>query len=156
MVSAKKIRVIFVCMGNICRSPMAEAVFQHLIDAEGLQNNFEISSAATSSWEIGEPVHPGTRLVLRNHGVKVSPQKRAVQIKPIDYDYFDYILAMDTENLSAMRKSDKVQRLMSYAPHGTPPDVPDPYYTGDFETVYTMIESACQNLLEHIREKAAL
>jgi protein-tyrosine phosphatase len=133
---------------------MAEAVFQHLVDKAGLQNRFEISSAATSSWELGNPVHPGTRLALRNRNIPVSPRKHSIQIKPTDYDYFDYILVMDSDNLAAMRKSVKVQKLMNFAPPGTPRDVPDPYYTGDFDTVYAMIESACKNFLGYIREKA--
>lgn len=156
MDSTRNIRVLFVCMGNICRSPMAEAVFQHLVEKADLQSHFEISSAATSTWELGKPVHPGTRLVLRNHNIPVSPHKRAVQIKPMDYEYFDYILAMDADNLSALRRTEKVQRLMNFAPRGTPLNVPDPYYSGDFDTVYIMIESACTNLLVHIREKVIL
>jgi protein-tyrosine phosphatase len=153
MIVDPKIRVLFVCTGNICRSPMAEAVFQHLVNLAGLPDRFEISSAATSVWEIGEPVHPGTRLVLRNHHISISPSKRAVQITPSDYQNYDYILAMDMENMNSLRRSGKVQRLMDFAPTGTRLDVPDPYYTGDFETVYEMISSACQSLLVQICAK---
>jgi protein-tyrosine phosphatase len=150
--SSKKIRVLFVCTGNICRSPMAEAVFQNLVNTAGLRDQFEIASVATSTWELGEPVHPGTRLVLRNHNIPISSSKRAVMIKMMDYQYYDYIMAMDSENLDAMQQSDKVQRLMEYSPHDTALNVPDPYYTGNFEAVFEMINDACMSLLTHIRK----
>lgn len=152
MKTADKIRVLFVCMGNICRSPMAEAIFQKMVEDAGLCDHFEISSAATSTWEIGEPVHPGTRLILRNNQIPVSPHKRARQITPADYQHYDYILAMDGENIRAMRRDPKVQKLMDYGTNGYPHDVPDPYYTGDFETVFDMVNDACGGLLQHIRE----
>jgi protein-tyrosine phosphatase len=154
MIAQTKTRVLFVCTGNICRSPMAEAVFLHLVDGAGLSDRFEINSAATTSWEVGERPHPGTQLVLRNHQVPLSPSKRAVQITTRDYQYYDYILVMDGENIRHTRPSDKVKRLMEFAPPGNPLDVPDPYYTGDFDYVYTIIESACQGFLDYLNHQS--
>lgn len=125
----------------------------HMIDQEGLSSRFFVSSAATSSWEIGEPPHPGTQKVLRQHAIPLAPEKRAVQITPDDYTKYDYILAMDSYNLRFMQKAPNVHRLTDFAPPGSPLDVPDPYYTGDFESVYNLIESACFRLLDTIREK---
>jgi protein-tyrosine phosphatase len=135
---------------------MAEAIFQHLVNQSGFNHRFEIASAATSTWEIGEPVHPGTRLVLRNNDIPVSPQKRARQIAAADYQSYDYILAMDGENLRAMRREPNVQRLMDFGSKAYSRDVPDPYYTGDFDTVFDMLTNACQGLLTHIREEKNL
>jgi protein-tyrosine phosphatase len=131
------VRVLFICTGNICRSPMAEFIFRDLVGKAGLSEKYEIASAATSSWEIGEPVHPGTLNVLRKHQVPLDPQKRARQVTPDDYLYFDHVLAMDSYNLHHMPNMDKISPLTSYAPSGSPRDVPDPYYTGDFEYVYS-------------------
>jgi protein-tyrosine phosphatase len=135
---------------------MAEAVFQYLVNQANLQAKFEIASAATSTWEVGEPPHPGTRLILRNHSIPISSQKRAVQISPHDYTHYDYILAMDSENLSALRRDRKVRRLMDFASPQFSRDVPDPYYTGDFDTVFVMVSDACTGLLAHICQEANL
>lgn len=132
---------------------MAEAVFQHMIDQAGLSQSFQIASAATSRWEIGEPPHPGTQNVLRKHNVPLNPKKRAVQITLNDYDTYDYILAMDAENLRDMQRIPKVHRLLEFSPPGRPQDVPDPYYTGQFDYVYELIHESCERLLEAIRQQ---
>ncbi len=130
---------------------MAEAVFLNRTAEAGLSDLFEVASVATTSWEVGERPHPGTQLVLRKNKIPLSPYKRSVKISAQDYEHYDYILAMDGENLRYMHNSPKVRRLLEFAPPGNPIDVPDPYYTGDFDYVYSLIDIACKNLLEHIR-----
>jgi protein-tyrosine phosphatase len=152
----RKIKILFVCLGNICRSPMAEAVFRHLVAQQGLSDHFEIASAATSRWEVGEPVHPGTRQVLALHGIPVSPAKRAAQITQSDLAYYDFILAMDEENIADLPRLPKVRLLMDFAPQGSPHEVPDPYYNGRFEYAYRLVQAGCEGLLAHIREKEGL
>lgn len=130
---------------------MAEAIFKHLVEEAGLLDRFEIASVATTSWEVGERPHPGTQLVLRRNKIPLNSNKHAVQITSHDYQYYDYILAMDGENLRYMHHSPKIHRLLEFAPPGNPIDVPDPYYTGDFDYVFSLIQAACQNLLAIIR-----
>lgn len=156
MPEEKLIHVLFVCTGNICRSPMAEAIFQQLVKEAGLSDRFDIASAATTSWEVGERPHPGTQLVLRTNHIPLSPSKRSLQITNLDYQTYDYILAMDAENLRQMHRSPKIRRLLEFGAMGGPMDVPDPYYTGDFDYVYSLIESACRKLLETLRKKENL
>jgi protein-tyrosine phosphatase len=158
MSSPKTIRVLFVCLGNICRSPMAEAIFQKLVEDAGLEDRFEIASAATSHWEIGSPPHPGTQAVLRKHNIRVRADKRAVQISAADLYYYDYVVAMDSENLADLSAfgQKKVYRLLDFAPQGSPRDVPDPYYTRNFDYVYQLVEAGCAGLLAHIRQQENL
>lgn len=150
-----KIRVLFVCLGNICRSPMAEAVFRQMVGDAGLDGRFEISSAATSNWEVGKPPHPGTREILRQHHIALDPAKRAVQVSRADLAKVDYLVAMDYENLVDLRRlsngSAHVYRLMEFAGEGYPADIPDPYYDGNFMLVYELVEAGCIGLLNSIR-----
>lgn len=147
------IHVLFVCTGNICRSPMAEAVFQHMVAEAGLSNVIKADSAGTGAWHVGEPPHHGTRTVLRNHGIAYTHAAR--QIEPLDFAHFEYIIALDRSHLSDLRyyargNQATLKLLMDYVP-GTPVhDVPDPYYTGGFDEVYTLVSQGCRALLEHI------
>ena len=127
------IRILMVCHGNICRSPMAEFVFRHMVKERGMGDKFHIASCATSTEEIGNPVHRGTREKLRQHGISTEG-KYAVQLRKKDYDDYDYLLGMDTwniRNILRIVKSDpenKVYRLLDFSKE--PRDIADPWYTG--------------------------
>ncbi len=151
--SSKPIRVLFVCLGNICRSPMAEAVFRHLITQAGLADRIAADSAGTGAWHVGEPPHHGTRQVLRERGIDYSHRARVVVSD--DLTHFDYLVALDGENLAdlcalAHSSSAKIARLLDYVPGARIRDVPDPYYTGSFDAVYDLVEQGCRGLLERI------
>ena len=134
-----RIRVLFVCHGNICRSPMAEFVLKDITQKENLSNSFYIASAATSTEEIGNPVHHGTRNKLREVGISTAG-KYAVQMKKSDYAKYDYLIGMDAWNIRNMNRiaghdpEHKICRLLDFSEH--PRDIADPWYTGDFETTY--------------------
>lgn len=151
------VRVLFVCLGNICRSPMAEGVFQHLVDGAGLGDTITSDSAGTSGYHVGEAAHRGTRSVLRKHGIAYDGRSR--QITARDLDTFDYILTMDRANLAAVQRmaSDatraQIAAFMSFAPDAGTEEVPDPYYNGRFEEVYTLVHQAAEGLLAHIRQE---
>lgn len=153
----RKVKVLFVCHGNICRSTMAESVFTDLVNKQGLADIFYINSAATSREEIGNGVHYGTVNQLRKVGIPVIPH-RAIQMTKADYDSYDYLIGMDTANIRNMHRivgSDqegKIYKLLSFA--GSSRDVADPWYTGDFATTYDDVLAGCKGLLEQImREK---
>lgn len=154
------IRVLFVCLGNICRSPIAEGVLRQLVQETGLSDQIEIDSAATSSYHIGEPAHRGAQRVLAQNGIRY--QGRSRQIRYADFGDFDYLIAMDTDNMRDLQRvgsravEGKVYRLLDFASRNTEHDVPDPYYTGDFEHVYQLVEDGCQGLLDHIRNQHSL
>ena len=151
-------RILFVCLGNICRSPMAEMVFRDKVQKAGLEDQFTIASAATSSWELGNPPHYGTRAELKKHGISCG-NKRAVRLKASDYDDYDLILGMDRENIRDMLRlfggdpEHKVRLLKDYIGGG---EVEDPWYTGDFEGTYRDVSAACEALLAAVsRQKSA-
>jgi protein-tyrosine phosphatase len=149
----KIVRVLFVCLGNICRSPMAEAVFRRQVAQAGLSDRIEVDSAGTGAWHTGEPPHHGTRRVLRERGIDYDHSARVV--KPADFDRFDYIVALDSENLADLRALARgghvtIARLLDYAPGARVRDVPDPYYNGRFDEVYELVEQGGRGLLERI------
>jgi len=150
------IGILFVCHGNICRSPMAEFVFKEMLKQRGLESKFFIASAATSSEEIGNPVHFGTKKKLKEHGISAEG-KCAVQLTKKDYEVYDYLIAMDGRNMTNMIRlfgSDhqkKISRLLEFA--GEPRDISDPWYTGNFDETYDDVVKGCKALLEHILDK---
>ena len=146
------IKIMFVCHGNICRSPMAEFLMKELICKAGLQNEFYIESAATSTEEIGNGVYPPVKRILNGRGIDCS-NKRARQMTRADYDRFDYIVCMDNKNLRNMGyiaadTQNKYSRLLDFT--STPHDVADPWYSGDFLTTEREIERGCKALFEYI------
>ena len=150
-----KIRILFLCHGNICRSPMAEFIFKNLVRAKGLEDSFYIESAAVSTEEIGNPIYPPAKRCLNAHGVPFDKNKTARQITRADYYRFDLIIYMDRMNLRWLKyiipddPQNKFRLMMSYAGHDR--DVADPWYTGDFETTYMDITESCQMLLDTIQ-----
>ncbi len=150
------IKILFVCHGNICRSPMAQFVMQDLVNRRGLSDQFYIDSAATSREEIGNGVHYGTRGKLKEVGVPLL-NHRAVQLKRADYDEYDFILGMDRWNRKNMLRilgedpQNKVSLLLDFAEH--PRDIADPWYTGNFDVTYDDIVEGCEALLNYILEQ---
>ena len=146
--------VLFVCLGNICRSPLAEGIFQHLVEEAGVSDEFEIDSAGTGSWHVGE--RPDTRAiaVARAHGITLP--SRARQITPEDLDHFDYVIAMDLENVrnlenmaESSRTDVQIHLLREFDPEPTGDEVPDPYYGGasGFAKVFKIVSQSCEALL---------
>lgn len=158
------IKVLFICHGNICRSPIAEFVFKDMIEKKGLTGQFEIASAATSTEEIwggrGNPVYPPARDELIRHGIGKTAYtdfsgKRARQLTRADYDHYDYLIGMDSQNIRNMERmtghdssEGKIFKMLDFA--GIARDVSDPWYTGDFRQAYEDIEKGCTGLLEYL------
>jgi protein-tyrosine phosphatase len=152
------VRVLFVCLGNICRSPMAEGVFQKMVDEAGLSDQIQVDSAGTGSWHVGETAHRGTLQVLRQHGIAYNG--RARQVRSADFAPSIYVVAMDENNLRDLQRMNgrhpQLFRLLDFAAHTTERDVPDPYYTGGFDYVYQLVEDGCRGLLAAIREREGI
>lgn len=160
-----EIRVLMVCMGNICRSPMAEAVMWHRLALEGLGSSVFVDSAGTHSYHLGQPPHPGTRAELERRGVAVGHQESRLVV-PADFEEFDYIVAMDRENLAGLRAMAhaaggidgvraELSLLLEHAAEIPVDDVvdevPDPYYVGGYDVVYELVDAGCAGLLERVR-----
>jgi len=143
-------RILFICHGNICRSPMAEFVLKDMVRKRGLEDLFEIASAATSREEIGNPVYPPARRKLAEYGIACSGH-HARQMTKEDYREYDYLIGMDDRNVRNIMKiigSDpehKVHKLLDFT--GEPGEIPDPWYTGEFESTYRAVERGCRALL---------
>lgn len=156
------IRVLFVCTGNICRSPTAEGVFRHLVTAAGLEDQFDIASAGTDSYHVGEaPDHRAIK-IARENGVDISAQ-RAQQVKPEDFENYEYIFAMDSSHLQELQRRAPAGSLAHItlfleALEETGDDVPDPWYGNeeDFKRVYAMVDKGARAILQKIRGTFAL
>lgn len=156
------VRVCFVCLGNICRSPTAEAVFTKLVHDEGIAHRFEIDSAGTGDWHVGEPAHARTRATARGKGIEIT--HRAQRFTKDDFARFDWVIAMDRANVQTLRdmapddaSRGKIHLFRAWepdAPHQ--PEVPDPYYSGEFDLVFEICERASAALLAHLRETHGL
>lgn len=153
------IHVLFVCLGNICRSPMAEGVFRNILKQENLSSKISVDSAATSSWHIGSPPHKGTLAILKKYDISAEGLVGR-QLTKEDFETFDYIIGMDESNvknifdITGKPQHPKIIRLLDLTHHNK--DVPDPYYTGDFEETYQLVTDGCQALLEKIRKEHSL
>lgn len=145
--------VLFVCLGNICRSPMAEFVFKDMVKKAGLENEIYTASRATSTWEIGNPVHTGTKSRLLRENISIE-EKRAELLKKDDYEKFDYIIGMDKGNIKDIMKilgsdpKNKVYLLLDFAEGG---EIADPWYTGDFDKTYEDVFKGCTGLMKKIK-----
>lgn len=153
------IKILFICHGNICRSPMAEFVMKDLVEKAGLKDRFHIESAATSTEEIGNPVYPPARRKLAEYGISCAGHA-ARQLTRKDYDQFDWLIGMDFANLRNMRRmcggdeQDKIHLLMDYTHR--PGEVADPWYTGNFEATWQDVREGCEGLLQYLTKESPL
>ncbi len=153
-------RILFVCLGNICRSPTAEVVFRDIAAREAPELTLQIDSAGTAAYHVGQAPDPRTRAAALRRGYDLSPLRARV-VEPPDFEEFDLILAMDGENLSDLKRRaphdarERVRLFLEFAPELSTNDVPDPYYGGEngFEEVLDLVEAASRGLLRHVREQ---
>ncbi len=149
------IKVLFVCLGNICRSPMAQIVFENMVKELGLEDNFEINSAGTEIYNemCHAGIHRGTKDILRRKGIPFV-EHYSHKIRPHEYDYYDYIITMDSENTKDLKsilghdKDNKITRLMDYT--NNPRNIRDPWYTGNFEETYDDVVEGCEAFLKSL------
>lgn len=149
-------KICFVCLGNICRSPTAEGIFQHLVNERGLEDYFEIDSAGTSAYHIGESANSKSQRTANNHGITLHSKAR--QFQASDLDHYDLILAMDDANLRNVKRmangnhEDKIGRMRDFDPNPGDGEVPDPYYGGQqgFENVFQIVKRSCEHLLNEL------
>ena len=151
----RKIKILFVCHGNICRSPMAEFILKDMVEKQGLSDQFYIESVATSTEEIGNPPHHGTVRKLKEVGIPVVPH-RARQMKKQDYAEYDYLIGMDDWNIRNMNRiaggdpEHKIRKLLEFA--GSTRDIADPWYTGNFDATYADVREGCKAMLVKLAE----
>jgi len=163
MMDTAKVGILFICMGNICRSPTAEGMFRALVEQAGLAGVVEIDSAGTHGYHVGAMPDQRAQRAARDQGYRLD-QLRARQVEQRDFERFDLLLAMDYDNLDELRAAcppgaeDKLHLLMEFAPHTGVDEVPDPYYGGreGFELVLKLLRGGCEGLLKHIREDVDL
>ena len=139
-------KIVFVCLGNICRSPMAEFVMKDLT------NQVYIESRATSSWEHGNPIHPGTQKTFRKHNISYDSTKTSQQISQKDFETFDLIIGMDSQNIQDLKRlapSSVQEKIFQF----TDKSVPDPWYTGDFDETYEIVKNGCSRWLDRLQNK---
>ena len=154
-----KTKVLFVCLGNICRSPMAEGTFRSAVEKAGLSAQFEIDSAGTSGWHIGEPPDGRATQTATIRGIDLSAQ-RSRKVRQSDFEDYDYIIAMDRDNYASLMgtsskgSQDKIRMFLEFAPKVSETEVPDPYFGGQhgFDHVLDLVEEASDGLLEHIMQ----
>lgn len=154
--NANMIKILFICHGNICRSPLAEFLFRDFVEKKGAGDQFEIASAATSSEEIGNPVHRGTRRILDSLGISCEG-KRARKMTRKDYEDYDYLIGMDQWNIDNIMRiirrdpEKKVHKFLEFSDH--PRDIADPWYTGDFQTTYKDVCEGCQAFWDYLQRQ---
>ncbi|ANE47805.1 hypothetical protein SY83_17625 [Paenibacillus swuensis] len=154
------INILFVCLGNICRSPMAEAVAKQQIQQMGLSDKINVDSAGTGDWHIGHPPHVGTQRILDTYGIDYKGMK-ARQFDLPDFTGFHYIVCMDRKNLQDVlnlqpdsdARTSQIVPFMQFVPGSELEDVPDPYFTGNFEEVYELVQEGCDQLIRWVIER---
>ena len=152
------IKIMFVCLGNICRSPMAEFVLKDLVNKRGISDKFKIASSGTSNEEAGNDIHFGTRTKLKQMGIAYH-SRCAVKFMASDYDNYDYILVMETANIRGLLRiigedsKGKIKRLKDFSVGG---DIADPWYTGNFDDTYEDVLSGCKGFLEHLEKEGII
>ncbi|PTX63271.1 protein tyrosine phosphatase [Melghirimyces profundicolus] len=154
------VSVLFVCLGNICRSPMAEAVLRHKLRQQGLEEKVHVDSAGTGDWHVGAPPHHGTRAILARQGISYEGIK-ARQINNEDLTRFEYIVVMEDKNMASIEQlagyTDKrFCRLTDFIGDPNYTKVPDPYFTGHFEETYRLVEAGCEGLIRTIRARGKI
>lgn len=153
----KMIEVVFLCLGNICRSPMAEAVFRDLVDKENLSDKISVDSAGTASWHTGKPPHEGTRAKLDEKTISYYGMT-ARQISENDFNDKTYVVAMDDQNLKDIKNTYNIEnalnvkKLMDFVDKPKETNIPDPYYTGNFDYTYELVTEGCEQLLNYIKK----
>ena len=154
-----KISVLFVCLGNICRSPLGHGIFEHKLEQKGIRDQFIVDSCGTGSWHIGNQPHEGSIDIAKKNGISIQDQQSR-ELEVSDFEDFDWIIAMDRQNfkdikaLTGKECSAKIHLMREFDPFDTGMDVPDPYYSGGFEGVFEIIERSCEVLLEKILDES--